>query len=730
MTDPIRFDTDLYPREALESVAAKYSGRAHIRLAEAGDHLLAHVDAPAGPEAQALRDAFRTEAFSAAAQRLRELAPGVRLGATDPADVGPPWHLLTPFAEGDSLALGWVLESLSSIRAGAATMVLRHPDLGLARVAIHRNGGTPIGIAHTDHLDFMLMNGGSGSAQTERSIEVILSALAEALRKNANGGPRVDVLDALLPHGASQTSGATSPAAAPEPGKRIIPRIDPGAGTVSFELADAGIDRLALYDALLRFAERCYVFVERPESQRIAVHVRPRSDTAPDGLRGLAADVTRALNQALRGTGGRRAPGSDRHEGLPALARQRVNLEALLAELAAADPTTLGLGVQAERGPGHQNLRVLNVRGTGACNSECVFCIEKFNPTHRPMLNADATRQLIIESAGRYDMLFFASGEPTIHPKLFDYVALAREMGFTCFGMSSHFRTFSDPQFALQTLQAGFEYFDIALHAADLSSQLDVNPIGDDGQSLYEALKGLAVLLRLSDVLGIRISITHKIVASRLNVTQLEPIFRATYDRGVRHFIVQPVRALGLAPELQAKLAITEEEILPHLNELLRVTEGLGAVVKPYGFSRQNLFSGGHVEIEQNRVKNIYGKARQPEQSKAQPVEQEQRPRDGRHWVQVQERIAGQLLQYGFPSDGSAPILDDALARGRDLNFGCRMGSCGMCCARLLEGRVDQSTQIFLTDEQIAQGFVLLCQARPLSDVVVQACTNDEIDQL
>jgi hypothetical protein len=60
--------------------------------------------------------------------------------------------------------------------------------------------------------------------------------------------------------------------------------------------------------------------------------------------------------------------------------------------------------------------------------------------------------------------------------------------------MSSHFRTFADPRFALKTLQAGFEYFDIALHAADLKSQLDVNPIGDGGYSLYEALKGLAVL--------------------------------------------------------------------------------------------------------------------------------------------------------------------------------------------------------------------------------------------
>jgi ferredoxin len=65
-----------------------------------------------------------------------------------------------------------------------------------------------------------------------------------------------------------------------------------------------------------------------------------------------------------------------------------------------------------------------------------------------------------------------------------------------------------------------------------------------------------------------------------------------------------------------------------------------------------------------------------------------------------------------------------------NLPFGCRMGSCGMCSARLIEGRVDQSTQIFLTEEQMQQGFVLLCQARPLSDVVVRVCTNEEIDQL
>ena len=37
--------------------------------------------------------------------------------------------------------------------------------------------------------------------------------------------------------------------------------------------------------------------------------------------------------------------------------------------------------------------------------------------------------------------------------------------------MSSHFRTFADPEFALKVLEAGFEFFDISLHAATDEAQ-------------------------------------------------------------------------------------------------------------------------------------------------------------------------------------------------------------------------------------------------------------------
>lgn len=721
MTEPIPFPSDLYRRDALEQVAQRFARKLRVELAESGSDLVARLEPlRADEDLEALRDEFCSEAFSATARRLRE---GGGTGEESANSDDPPWALLTPFEEGAEIGLGWVLESLSPIRAGAATMVLRHPQFGIARVTLRRNGGAPLGVAHTDHLDFMLMNGGGGTAQTEGTVGTALSSLAATLRSASQTGPDDEILAALLPHSESRPTARATPAAPTAPARRLAPHVDSDAGVIAFDFDETGISRLGLFDAALRFADRCYVFLTRPAAGRLGIQIKPRNATSTDELKRLVRDVTTALNQVARNP----APGSSPRSGLPALGRKRVDMEALLAELEQADPATFGIGIQPERGPGHENLRVLNIRGTGACNSECVFCIEKFNPTHRPMPNADATRQMILDAAGKFDMLFFASGEPTIHPKLFEYVELAKSVGFTCFGMSSHFRTFKDPRFTLKILEAGFEYFDIALHAADRAGQLDVNPIADDGESLYEALKGLAVLFKLADVLGSRISVTQKIVISRLNARQLEPIFRATFDRGVRHFIFQPVRTLGLADDLQRKLEMTEDEMLVHLNELLARTEGLGAVIKPYGFSRQNLIAAAHIETEQNRVKNLYGKMRERDPARALPNPQEERPTDGRFWVEV---IQSPEQRYAFASDGSGPILDTGLGRGMDLPFGCRMGSCGMCSAKLLSGQVDQSTQIFLTEEQIAAGYVLMCQAKPLSDVVVQVCTDDEIDQL
>lgn len=733
MSEPIPFDTDLYNRDALDAVARKYATKARVELIDSGKVVVAHLEplGHAGDE-QTLRDEFCTEVFSATARRRRETLststpPHERKHAgTDT----PPWDLLAPFTAGAALGLGWQLESLSPIQSGATNLVLRHELGTTARVAIRRHDGNPHGVAHTQRLDFLVMNGGGGNARTDDSVAAALTSFADVLRQHHK--PHIELLAANLSP-IEEPSAAKTAAASAGRGRADDlftqpPHIDREQRTISFDLDATAFERCQLYDAVLAFAERCSPFLVRADEQHVSLQLKAHTPLPDEALGELAEEIAAALRRAVHNSSMPAASAtSETRVGLPPLSQLVFDMEDLLAELAAADATTLGLGFQPERSPGHQGLGVLNILGTGACNSDCLFCCEKFVPNNRLTPNADATRQLILNSSGRFDMLFFASGEPTIHPKLFEYVELARGVGFTSFGMSSHFRTFADPQFTLKTLQAGFQYFDISLHAADAAGQLDINPIDDGGDSLFEALKGLAILYRLAAALGIRITVTHKIVVSKLNLTRLDDIFHATFDRGVRHFILQPARTFGLPPERQSVLAISEDEIMPHLNRLLRDTVGLGVTIKPYGFSRAQLFDGAHIEHEQNRVKNISGKARLERGRLRLPRESETRPNDGRHWVELRSPTDD---RFGFAADRGAVVLDEGLRRGADLPFGCRMGSCGMCCAHLVEGSVDQSTQIFLSEEQVQQGYVLLCQARPLSNVVVKLCTDDEIDRL
>jgi CDP-4-dehydro-6-deoxyglucose reductase len=82
-------------------------------------------------------------------------------------------------------------------------------------------------------------------------------------------------------------------------------------------------------------------------------------------------------------------------------------------------------------------------------------------------------------------------------------------------------------------------------------------------------------------------------------------------------------------------------------------------------------------------------------------------------------------------------ILEAALDAGLNLPHSCKSGHCSSCRARLLAGHVryPQGTPLGLTAEEERTGHVLLCQARPLSDLTVDvrlvaAVTEVEIKTL
>ena len=63
--------------------------------------------------------------------------------------------------------------------------------------------------------------------------------------------------------------------------------------------------------------------------------------------------------------------------------------------------------------------------------------------------------------------------------------------------------------------------------------------------------------------------------------------------------------------------------------------------------------------------------------------------------------------------------LAAGLQAGLDLPYSCRNGVCCTCRAKVMEGRVSMNKNFTLTREEIAQGFVLSCQAKALTPKLV-----------
>ncbi|TDE26830.1 ferredoxin--NADP reductase [Actinomadura sp. 6K520] len=86
---------------------------------------------------------------------------------------------------------------------------------------------------------------------------------------------------------------------------------------------------------------------------------------------------------------------------------------------------------------------------------------------------------------------------------------------------------------------------------------------------------------------------------------------------------------------------------------------------------------------------------------------------DGEDAAEVEVEMDGETRTVPWPR--SEKLLDALLRAGVDAPFSCREGNCSACACVALEGEVTLDANSVLDEQDLADGLILACQARPVT---------------
>lgn len=204
------------------------------------------------------------------------------------------------------------------------------------------------------------------------------------------------------------------------------------------------------------------------------------------------------------------------------------------------------------------------------CNQACRFC---FVSTHLPGARDAAIRAAIIEAGRQRARITISGGEPTLNPKLIEYIRLARQHSCGPVELQTNAVRFADAAFAREVIDAGVDEVFVSLHGSTAAIS---DAVTEAPGTFVKTVAGLDNIARLGVALGLNF------VMCRTNYRDLPQFIRFVHGRW-------PAAAVSLsfvAPSsdvvpMVADLVPRYSDVLPYLSEALELARQLGLWVGP-----------------------------------------------------------------------------------------------------------------------------------------------------
>lgn len=168
------------------------------------------------------------------------------------------------------------------------------------------------------------------------------------------------------------------------------------------------------------------------------------------------------------------------------------------------------------------------VRLTLCCNQRCLFCLDRPAQDGTIVPLASLRRDLAQGRRQGLRRVVLSGGEPTLHPRFIEVVALARRLGYTHIQTVTNGRRLCYPEFLRAAVAAGLDEVTFSLHGhtAALHDRLTRVP-----GSFVQALAALRAALATP---GLIVSVD--VVINRLNLPGLRRLLEFYIKLGVREF--------------------------------------------------------------------------------------------------------------------------------------------------------------------------------------------------